>query len=408
MKNHTSKIFTLITGLIFSVSPLFAAGQSGGLTFLALEGGARSAGLANSFTSMFNDIGAMTYNPASLGTLETGQASFLYQKGLMDDAYGHLLLGSPTKRGGLGFSFGYYNAGDMELYDGVSPEVRSVNAQTDFTMGVGVARNIGKVSTGMNLKYLQSTLIEQNTARAYAADVGMSVPFASRLRFGLALRNFGTEVKYVAEGDKLPQTISGGLAISLFPSKAPTTLLLEAPYYINEQETNPSVGVEVALGPLAVRAGYKKNTDASEITMGTGFLIGPTSIDYAFGMVENFDTQHKVGMSLRFGGPASQKLDFAKKAQPKREVVARKETPAPRPRLMDIGSQPTLRAPAYTEPPKARKEYRIYMVKKGDTLQKIAQKMYGSGSQWKSIYTANKHLLDDPTKIEIGQKIIIP
>jgi nucleoid-associated protein YgaU len=48
------------------------------------------------------------------------------------------------------------------------------------------------------------------------------------------------------------------------------------------------------------------------------------------------------------------------------------------------------------------------VVKPGDTLASIATKQYGTASLWTSIYAANKHLIDDPTKIEAGQKIVLP
>jgi len=49
-----------------------------------------------------------------------------------------------------------------------------------------------------------------------------------------------------------------------------------------------------------------------------------------------------------------------------------------------------------------------YTVQKGDTLQKIAKKFYGSSKNWYRIYKANKGVLKSPDKIRPGQKITIP
>lgn len=49
-----------------------------------------------------------------------------------------------------------------------------------------------------------------------------------------------------------------------------------------------------------------------------------------------------------------------------------------------------------------------YVVQKGDTLQKISSKMYGTTKKWKKIFEANKDMLKDPDKIRAGQKLIIP
>lgn len=49
-----------------------------------------------------------------------------------------------------------------------------------------------------------------------------------------------------------------------------------------------------------------------------------------------------------------------------------------------------------------------YTVKAGDTLEKIAAQVYGDGSQWRSIYQANRESLKSPNRIYPGQKLAIP
>lgn len=49
-----------------------------------------------------------------------------------------------------------------------------------------------------------------------------------------------------------------------------------------------------------------------------------------------------------------------------------------------------------------------YVVRKGDTLSKIAEKYYGDPSLYKDIFEANKNVLKDPNKIFPGQKLRIP
>lgn len=49
-----------------------------------------------------------------------------------------------------------------------------------------------------------------------------------------------------------------------------------------------------------------------------------------------------------------------------------------------------------------------YTVQKNDTLQKIAQKFYGSSKKWSKIYEANTGVLRGPDKIYPGQVINIP
>lgn len=50
----------------------------------------------------------------------------------------------------------------------------------------------------------------------------------------------------------------------------------------------------------------------------------------------------------------------------------------------------------------------FYTIQKGDTLWKIAEKIYGNGSKYTAIATANKEVIKDANKIFVGQKIRIP
>jgi len=44
-----------------------------------------------------------------------------------------------------------------------------------------------------------------------------------------------------------------------------------------------------------------------------------------------------------------------------------------------------------------------YTVKPGDSLSKISQQFYGSGSEYMKIFEANRDQLSDPNKIKAGQ-----
>lgn len=52
--------------------------------------------------------------------------------------------------------------------------------------------------------------------------------------------------------------------------------------------------------------------------------------------------------------------------------------------------------------------FKEYKVLKGDTLQKISEKFYGTTKKWTKIYEANKDKLSAPDKIYPGQIINIP
>ena len=49
-----------------------------------------------------------------------------------------------------------------------------------------------------------------------------------------------------------------------------------------------------------------------------------------------------------------------------------------------------------------------YEVKSGDNLSKISKQFYGDSSEYMRIFYANRDKINDPDKIQIGQKLIIP
>lgn len=65
-------------------------------------------------------------------------------------------------------------------------------------------------------------------------------------------------------------------------------------------------------------------------------------------------------------------------------------------------------APPASPPAAGETEDRTYTVVSGDTLWKIAERMYGNGSQYMKIYEANTDILEHPDRIFPGQKLVIP
>jgi phage tail protein X len=392
--------------LVMAVPAAHAAGVSGGLTLIESPN-ARPAALGEAFSAASDDISAVAYNPASLKSLKMGQASFLYQKGIAEDAYGHFMVGVPTKKGSLGMSVGYYNGGSIDLYDGAN--TRTVNAQTDLSVGLSYSNNVGPVAVGVTGKYLSSQLIESARATAFAGDFGLSMPVNSRVQIGGAVQNIGTQLKFVEEGDSLPRIARTGVAISLLSNRS-TTLLMDAIYHMNEQELTPAAGLEVSFGLLAVRAGYKGGRGAQEFSIGTGLMIGRSNLDYSFGMMDGLEARHRVSLSMRFSGPAApspfvRAIESTPKTTLAHRVVEVEENEAmgkSAPVRHSLGSLDA------KKPSPVRRASRVYVVRTGDTLGRIAAKYYGTKTQAARIFAANKHLMENPNDLTAGQKIILP
>ena len=98
-------------------------------------------------------------------------------------------MGSPLPKGSLGFSVGYYDGGELDLFDGVTR--RTVAAQKDIVISLGYAQKVGNASIGLTGKYLSSELGEVAKATAFAGDLGLQLPVHPRIRIGAAVQNMG-------------------------------------------------------------------------------------------------------------------------------------------------------------------------------------------------------------------------
>ena len=78
-----------------------------------------------------------------------------------------------------------------------------------------------------------------------------------------------------------------------------------------------------------------------------------------------------------------------------------KKTDEGMPDFSDVQSGASSTAPA-------AQVYETYVVVSGDSLSKIAKRVYGDAKAWKRIFEANADILKDPNKIFPGQKLKIP
>src|SRR5207244_3284471 len=49
-----------------------------------------------------------------------------------------------------------------------------------------------------------------------------------------------------------------------------------------------------------------------------------------------------------------------------------------------------------------------HVVQKGDTLQSLALRYYGTRSEWGKIYAANRTILPSKDQLKVGQQLVIP
>jgi nucleoid-associated protein YgaU len=80
--------------------------------------------------------------------------------------------------------------------------------------------------------------------------------------------------------------------------------------------------------------------------------------------------------------------------------------PPPAPAAARVAAVATSATPAAAPPSTGKTE--AYVVQPGDTMSRIAKKMYNDANKWDVIYQANRGSLKRPQDIKVGQTLIIP
>ena len=83
--------------------------------------------------------------------------------------------------------------------------------------------------------------------------------------------------------------------------------------------------------------------------------------------------------------------------------------PNPKEPLPDFSSVQSGGSSTAPSAPAPEEGEQTYTVKKGDSLSKIAKRVYGDAQQWRRIYEANREIIgDNPDIIHPGQALKLP
>jgi hypothetical protein len=214
---------------------------------------------------------------------------------------------------GLGAGLLYYSAGNVDINVTGGP-TRAFNAEKDYAGILGLSASVpGRASIGITPKFIRSTLVEQYTASAYAADLGFQVfPLAGllkgRLEIGGALRNLGSKISYKSASHDLPRTTALGVAARLMDRKdyGTVTAGLQIEKLLDDAWQSRLGGEYQTGGPEAprvffLRAGYRPQSSGEGFSVGFGAREKNLQIDYAFVNGTELENTHRVTLVFRFG-----------------------------------------------------------------------------------------------------------
>jgi hypothetical protein len=333
------RIYPIITGLLIGLFVVSRA-QAGeneklaqtGFQFLSVISDARGSAMAEAMTSLQSGSSALFFNPAGMANME-GVVDFTASQNqwIADITHNTFSLAVSPSRGEYGVLGISVQSVDYGEFYGTRVDKSTDLGYTDtgkfelsaLAMGVGYAKRLtDRFSVGGQVRWVRQNLGEsvipiistvpdtsyetvesELTPLAFDFGTQFKTGFKS-LVFGMSVRNFSKEIKYVEEGFQLPLVFNLGISMNLMdlienvPLDQSLVLSLDASHHRDHPE-QIKVGVDYRLmNVLSLRGGYVSNNDESGISFGMGVTYFGVTIDYAQTPFGVFDKVQR--MTVRF------------------------------------------------------------------------------------------------------------
>jgi hypothetical protein len=195
-------------------------GEAGAYELL-LNPWARSAGLNGLVVSSVTGVEAMRFNPAGIGRMLgsteviASHTQYMVGTGMSMTAGG---LGQRVgKNGAIGVTLMAFNFGDIPLTTTDQPQGISTFSPSFFNVGIGYSHTFKdekgneKISVGFGVRVVSES-IANASAMGVAFDAGVQYVTGvhKQIKFGLALRNVGTKMKFQGDGISFVGTAPNG------------------------------------------------------------------------------------------------------------------------------------------------------------------------------------------------------
>ncbi len=301
-----------------------------GFQFLSINPDARAAAMGDAMTTVKNYSSALYINPALLAEMNYNLNFVVSQNNWIADikhnAFSFGYNPVEGKYGVFGITFLLVDYGDVEGTIVAKNEQGFIETgiitPSAYVFGLGYAKKVSeKFSIGMNIKsamqYLGPAItkystenykheMKSNELSTLVFDFGTlyKTGFKS-FSFGMSVRNFSKEIKYVQKSFQLPLTFAIGISMNimdLMPEEYQSQYLLVSidamhprshPEYI-------SMGIEYRLLDLfSLRLGYKSNVGEQNISYGFGVEKYGLNIDYSYTPFGIFDNVQRFTLKFR-------------------------------------------------------------------------------------------------------------
>ncbi len=291
------------------------------LQFLKIMPNARALAMGGAYVSVTEGSEAAYWNPGGLARLHTFEFAVSYVDYLIDTyitafsaaySFGDFgavaLFGTYMRYGDI-----YETREDLLAFDAdgeFNPGLTgSLLNPMSLCVGVAYSRKLtNQFSLGIAVKYLREDLV-QAVVNSWSVDPGIQFDTGFRsIRIGVAIRNFGPEVKFAEDTHPIPQELDLGLSAFLFApenallfrTKGQSLMLAGSILHPRDYDQQFSLGMEYCFREAVyLRCGYKFNYDIEGLSLGFGLHLYRFTLDYAFSNFgEYFDGVQRFSFSF--------------------------------------------------------------------------------------------------------------
>jgi len=296
----------IVLSTIYIYAAMFPKTGTASMQFLKLGMDARAVGMGEAYTAVTNDISSVYWNPAGLALTDDKQIFLSHTNWIAETYFESIAASMMTDYGYFALSSSFFYSGEM--YETIE-ETFSYTGRTftfsDLALGLTYANALTDQFTfGVTGKYLREDLADESM-NSYSFDIGTIYNTNwHNITIGMALRNFGPDVSYDVEYEKLdasnlqahidksgteakiPMNFSLGVAGEIL--KYDDSYLIGSIQLDNcvDREETWNLGAEYNLSNFFLRGGYQIGYDAASFSGGFGVKMATRmavfNIDYAY------------------------------------------------------------------------------------------------------------------------------
>lgn len=266
-----------------------ALGGPAGFAFLEVPAGARASALGGAFVSVGRGVESAFWNPAGLAETRGLQMTGAHFEMIAGLRHSQFAVAGGAFGGGISGSIRAFYTDPIEERDALGNLIGTFGSH-DLEFGLGFG---APIAPGLDLGVSSQVIRERianSAATTYAFGAGAQWTPAGlpNLRLGMSADHLGPATHYTIDGVQgadvaLPAAVQGGLSYA-WPLGGTMGLRTALEGRFTQGRSGIGmVGAELA-GPAgaALRAGYRANDDAQNMSFGIGYAREGLHLDYAW------------------------------------------------------------------------------------------------------------------------------